>query len=74
VKKNSKIYVFNCEKLILGCFSPGKDLARTWNIFISFRECPGAGHSTPAVLNLMRLEDHLQILSLGGGPPLKIVP
>jgi len=26
------------------------------------------------VLNLFRLEDHLQILSLGRGPPLKIVP
>src|SRR6218665_2575096 len=27
----------------------------------------------PAVLNLMRLLDNLQILSLGRGPPLKIV-
>jgi len=27
-----------------------------------------------AVLNLLRLENHLQILSLGCGPPLKIVP
>ena len=26
----------------------------------------------PAVLNLLRLEDHLQILFLGRGPPLKI--
>jgi len=29
---------------------------------------------TPPVLNLLRLEDHLQILSLGRGPPLIIVP
>jgi len=28
----------------------------------------------PAVLKLLRLEDHLQILSLGRGPPLKIMP
>ena len=27
-----------------------------------------------AVLNLLRLEDHLQTLPLGRGPPLKIVP
>ena len=28
----------------------------------------------PAVLNLSRFEDHLQMLSLGRGAPMKIVP
>jgi len=34
----------------------------------------GSQWSGSAVLNLLRLDDHLQILSLGRGPPLKIVP
>jgi len=34
--------------------------------------CMSAVWVSAAVLNLLRLEDHLQIVSLGGGPPLKI--
>ena len=30
--------------------------------------------SMPVILNLLGLGDHLQILSLGRGPPVKIVP
>ena len=56
---------------------------RTLVVFQSVRELPSRAQTLspvvvviyrPAVLNLLRLEDHLHVLALGRRPPLKIVP
>ena|SRR6218665_2318686 len=47
------------------CFLLVKILTPCLTVLLSYRS---------VVLNLLRLEDHLQILSLSRGPPLKILP